>query len=324
MSESAVRVSVIIPCFNAGPYLRPAIESVLTQTRPAHEVIVIDDGSTDGSGDVAASFGSPVKVYRQENSGESVARNRGMAEATGDWIALLDADDIWKPEKLEEQVIALQWAREKGVEPACVYTDHFRFQGHKIWPPSKREPPDGSANPSLSVLLYAANLPSASMFPRELGVRIGFPEFTRISEDMLFWSELIAFGTFVRVPRALAGYRVSSSQQTKNPHHDIASLEVRYQFAKSSSHLFSENDLQQLRSKLSRLANLHRLSAFASGHDDVVVRADDFIAGIGGRKYPLAVPGTRKSWKLVIGFAQSLIQQAPETYRRMRSLIVGS
>jgi glycosyltransferase involved in cell wall biosynthesis len=84
-----VRISVVIPCFNGAQFLRETLESVRHQTYPAHEVIVVDDGSTDDS---AAIAGPPVRVIRQTNQGESVARNRGIDEATANWIAFLDAD----------------------------------------------------------------------------------------------------------------------------------------------------------------------------------------------------------------------------------------
>jgi glycosyltransferase involved in cell wall biosynthesis len=93
-----IRVTVVIPAFNEASRIGAAIESVLAQTLPAHEIIVVDDGSTDGTAEVASRPG--VRVLRQPNGGISAARNRAFREATGDWIALLDADDFWLPERL--------------------------------------------------------------------------------------------------------------------------------------------------------------------------------------------------------------------------------
>jgi glycosyltransferase involved in cell wall biosynthesis len=95
-----ISVSIITPCYNGSPYLRDTIASALGQTRPPLEVIVIDDGSTDDSAAIAESFGSPVRVIRQTNQGESVARNRGIAEARGSHLLFLDADDLIAPEAL--------------------------------------------------------------------------------------------------------------------------------------------------------------------------------------------------------------------------------
>jgi glycosyltransferase involved in cell wall biosynthesis len=99
-----MKISVIIPAYNAEQYIATAIESCLSQTYAPHEIIVIDDGSTDGTAAVAESFPSPVRVIRlAENMGVAVARNRGVQASTGDWLAFLDADDWFLPEKLERQ-----------------------------------------------------------------------------------------------------------------------------------------------------------------------------------------------------------------------------
>ena len=100
MSPVPIRFSVIVPNFNNGATLARAIDSVLAQDHPAHEIIVIDDGSTDHSAAVAASFGAPVRYVYQANAGVSAARNHGAAVATGDWLAFLDADDIYLPGRL--------------------------------------------------------------------------------------------------------------------------------------------------------------------------------------------------------------------------------
>ena len=94
-------VSIITPCYNGARYLRETIESALAQTRPQLEMIVIDDGSTDDSAAIAESFGEPVRVIRQKNQGESVARNRGIEVARGSHLMFLDADDLLHPEALE-------------------------------------------------------------------------------------------------------------------------------------------------------------------------------------------------------------------------------
>jgi glycosyltransferase involved in cell wall biosynthesis len=99
-----MKISVIIPAYNAEQYIRTAIESCLSQTYAPCEIIVIDDASTDGTAAIAESFPSPVRVIRlTENSGVSVARNRGVQASIGDWIAFLDADDWFFPRKLELQ-----------------------------------------------------------------------------------------------------------------------------------------------------------------------------------------------------------------------------
>ncbi len=97
-------VSVIIPNYNYARYVGEAVESALGQTYSNLEVIVVDDGSTDNSLEVLERYRDRVKIVEQQNSGVCVARNRGVAETKGEYIAFLDADDVWLPEKIEKQV----------------------------------------------------------------------------------------------------------------------------------------------------------------------------------------------------------------------------
>ena len=101
-------VSVIIPAFNAAAHLGEALHSVLAQSVRPSQVIVVDDGSSDDTSAVGHAFGAPVEVLRIEHGGIGAARNAGLAVATGDFIALLDADDLWEPRKLELQLGALE------------------------------------------------------------------------------------------------------------------------------------------------------------------------------------------------------------------------
>jgi len=94
-------VSAIIPAYNRADFLSETISTLLAQTSPPHEIIVVDDGSTDGTEAAVAQFGDAVCYRRIENSGAPVARNVGAAMATGDWLWFCDSDDLWRPEFLE-------------------------------------------------------------------------------------------------------------------------------------------------------------------------------------------------------------------------------
>jgi glycosyltransferase involved in cell wall biosynthesis len=107
-------VSVVIPVYNGERFLAQAIESVLGQTWREVEVIVVDDGSGDHSGEIARRF-APVRCLRQDNAGQAAARNRGAAAATGRFLAFLDADDLWLEDKLERQLAAFRAAPELAV-----------------------------------------------------------------------------------------------------------------------------------------------------------------------------------------------------------------
>jgi glycosyltransferase involved in cell wall biosynthesis len=101
-------VTCILPVYNGERFLAEALESVLDQNVPDLDVLVVDDGSTDGTPAVLERFGSRIRVVRQENAGVSAARNRGLDEARGPFIAFQDCDDLWMPGKLERQLAALR------------------------------------------------------------------------------------------------------------------------------------------------------------------------------------------------------------------------
>ncbi len=103
-----ILISAIIPSYNSAEMLPDAIESVRAQTRPPDEIIVVDDGSKDQTAEVCERFGTDVIYIRQDNAGASSARNAGIEAAGGDWLAFLDADDLWDPRKLELQFTALE------------------------------------------------------------------------------------------------------------------------------------------------------------------------------------------------------------------------
>lgn len=104
---SANRISVVIPAFNAEATIAETLDSVMAQTRPADEVVIVDDGSSDATVEVASAHCCRVRVIRQKNAGAAAALNRAIAHCQGEFIAPLDADDLWTPEKLALQEAAL-------------------------------------------------------------------------------------------------------------------------------------------------------------------------------------------------------------------------
>ena len=113
------KISVVIPAFNCENYIGETIDSVLQQTLKAFEIIVVDDGSTDGTAATLESFRSSIRYIYQSNKGPSAARNAGISYASGDYIAFLDNDDVWLPDKLSRQVDALHY----HPEAALIFSD---------------------------------------------------------------------------------------------------------------------------------------------------------------------------------------------------------
>jgi glycosyltransferase involved in cell wall biosynthesis len=113
-------VTVVIPSYNYAGFVDRAVRSVLEQTVPPREVIVVDDGSSDDTLDVLRQFGAAVRVERQENRGVASTRNRGAALATSELLAFLDADDEWLPEKLERQLAAFEEEPDVGLVHCAV------------------------------------------------------------------------------------------------------------------------------------------------------------------------------------------------------------
>jgi len=133
-------ISCIVPVYNGERFLGEALESILAQTYQNLEVIVVDDGSTDGIAAVAWQFGGRIRYHRQVNVGAPMARDEGIRLATGELVAFLDADDLWHPEKL-----ARQWARFEArpeLDLCFTHVEHFwvaemeeeakRFQNHRL------------------------------------------------------------------------------------------------------------------------------------------------------------------------------------------------
>lgn len=198
-------ISVVIPCFNGATFLSDAIASALVQTYPPIEVLVVDDGSTDCSADLAEAFGPPVRVVRQPNQGESVARNRAFAEARGDWLAFLDADDLWDPCKLERQI---GFVEESVV---CIHTAYYEFGARRglndrssIPPPVRYSVSFMSWNPFV--------IPSSALVRRTVAAR--FPTWTRFGEDLPFFLDLLSEGEFRLVRDPLTGHRCHTRCQS--------------------------------------------------------------------------------------------------------------
>ena len=187
-----MKFSVIIPLYNKAPYVRKALESVCAQTYRDYELIVINDGSTDNSAIVADEYLKATdsiddKIINQPNAGVSAARNAGVAQARGEYLAFLDADDWWKPTYLERMAQLIEDYPEAGLY-ACNY--YYHKDGVNI---IKVDIPTGYFNyPQGYFKNFAMPVwTGATMIPRKVYNEMGgFPVGIKLGEDFLLWSKI--------------------------------------------------------------------------------------------------------------------------------------
>jgi glycosyltransferase involved in cell wall biosynthesis len=176
-------ISVIIPTYNRGWIIKEAIDSVLAQDYVNFELIVVDDGSTDDTHDILNSYQKSFLVLRQNNKGVSSARNRGLAAASGHFIAFLDSDDIWLPQKLSQQVDFFQ----SNPDALICQTEEIWIRNNvRVNPRKRHKKPSGMIfEPSLSLCLVS---PSAVMIKKNLFEEVGiFDETLPACEDYDLW-----------------------------------------------------------------------------------------------------------------------------------------
>jgi Glycosyl transferase family 2 len=187
-----IRVSAIIPTHNRVRHVGEAVESVLAQTVPCHEVIVVNDGSTDGTRDVLARYGNRIRVICQANRGVSEARNTGLAAATGNWVAFLDSDDVWRPEKLACQLAALsQFPGCAACFTDATYggrTEHDLVTAFSL--AGKRYATDVALEADIARLFFSTGryflYIQAALVRRDIAARLEFDPAMRVREDMDF------------------------------------------------------------------------------------------------------------------------------------------
>jgi glycosyltransferase involved in cell wall biosynthesis len=204
------RVSVIIPTYNRAGLLSTAIDSVLAQTYANLEVIVVDDGSTDGTSEVVGGYADPrvVGVHVEHTGVLGAVRNAGLARAGGEWVAFLDSDDAWLPEKLDRQATELERRPEVGL----VCTNAEIVDGRDALTGAPFVDPGLRADGHVFERLVGSNfvIVSTVLARRALVERVGrFAEMPLLHgvEDYDLWLRLALVTEFVYIPSALALYR---------------------------------------------------------------------------------------------------------------------
>lgn len=208
-------VSVVIPAFNAQAYISTAVDSVLAQTLRDFELIVVDDGSSDGTGSVVQAYGGALRCLRQANGGVSRARNHGVAESRGRYVAFLDADDAWQPSKLARQVEALE---RHGAHGACYTAVTIVDEGMA----AIGEQRSGADLITRENLLVYGNLVlgggSSLACTRDLLLATGgFDEALSLCADWEMWIRLANHTRFLYVDEPLVAYRALPGSMSRNP-----------------------------------------------------------------------------------------------------------
>ena len=202
-------VSVIIPSYDRWPMLGEAVDSVLAQTAREYELIVVDDGSTDETPRRLRDYGARLTMLSQSRRGVAAARNLGARQASGQYLAFLDSDDLWHPLKLERQLAFM----ESNLEVEICQTDEIWVRnGVRVNPRHKHRKPSGDIfRASLALCLVS---PSAVMMRRDLFERVGgFDESLPVCEDYDLWLRIAKDTEVPLIPETLVTKRGGHADQ---------------------------------------------------------------------------------------------------------------
>lgn len=203
-------VSVVIPTYNRWPMVREAVDSVLAQSFPAFEIIVVDDGSEDGTAaELRARYGSLVRVISQARSGVAAARNRGVRCSSGEYLAFLDSDDLWLPKKLEVQAAFMEGQPDAQI---CQTGEIWVRNGQRVNPKLRHRKPSGDIfRASLKLCLVS---PSAVTMTRGLFEKVGgFDEALPVCEDFDLWLRIAVDTPVYLIPDPLVVKRGGHQDQ---------------------------------------------------------------------------------------------------------------
>jgi glycosyltransferase involved in cell wall biosynthesis len=208
-----MKISAIIDTYNYARYLPAALDSALAQQTPGHEleVVLVDDGSTDGTAEVAAAYAGRVRCVRKENGGQGSAFNAGFAAATGDIFCMLDGDDVWAPGKLAKVAAAFEAFPEAGL--VRHYMGDMDALGSPLPPPAAAPdlPADGDAAGLLRSRLFAIGTSALSFRASAVRPLLPIPPEVRICPDEYLFSLLVLNSRIKTIPEYLARRRLHAA-----------------------------------------------------------------------------------------------------------------
>ena len=305
-------VSILIPAYNSERFVAETLRSALAQTVEDKEIIVIDDGSADGTPAVLRSFGSAIRCEFGPNRGASAARNRATALAQGRYLQYLDADDLLEPDAVAKRIAALE---QSGADVAYSDWQRLQEQADGSFAPGEIEARDIAevhADPELATFASFWSPPAALLYSRRIVDRIGrWNESLPVIQDARFLQDAAICGArFVRVAGVGARYRV----------HRERSLSTRNPIAFARDVLRNSSDIQSIWESRGPLTAGQR-AALASGLDFVCRQL--FFADLPGFRRALSglyrvQPGFRLTWPKFAGAATSLFGHAVGTHMMRR------
>ena len=209
--ESVSNISVVIPLYNKASEIELTLCSVLMQSVQPREIIVVDDGSTDGSAEIVERLATPiVRLIRQQNQGVSAARNRAMREATGEWVALLDGDDMWGTDYLKS--VAAMIERWPG---GGAYGTGFVIDDGERQVKANYCQQEGVVDFFAESMTRYVLIPSATTLRRDLALQLGgFPEGMRMGEDQFLWTKIARVADVAFLPQPLVIYSRAATNRS--------------------------------------------------------------------------------------------------------------
>lgn len=214
-ATSTPSVTVVIPVYNGARFLRSAIDSALAQTWKDLEILVVDDGSTDETPAVIASYGARIRTIRKPNGGTSSALNAGIRAARGQWIAWLDCDNTWEPTKIERQMEAARLHPSAGL----IYTDYLQVaeDGREIGRAGGPCPRSRGARILRLIRTMYINS-NATLIRKSVFDEVGlYDETEPTAHDLEMFLRILDRYEIVHLPEPLLRYRFHPGQLTKKP-----------------------------------------------------------------------------------------------------------
>lgn len=276
-----MQIGVVIPAFNAARFVGAAIESALGQTVPPEQIVVVDDGSLDETGAVVRAY-PEVRLIQQRNGGVAAARNRGVRETGTDWLAFLDADDLWMPEKLKLQV---ECAQRAGAGAVFCDLQTIDIDGREM-------PQQPGADVSLEIaplLLHAASIPqgtSSTILVRRSTFEScgGYDESLATMADWDLLIRLRQVTTFAHVPQRLTAYRRYPGTMSQS----VAMLERESLIVLDK--IFGREDLRD---------DWRRLEGQSRAWNDLVLSGSHFGAGHLAAAFRFGLRAVRRNPRLI-------------------------